>query len=110
MSVNVPSPAPAEQPGGGLAPSTRWVADAYRVALVRTPDRRVEQNALAEDARMALAETEAQVTGRALAAVLRDAAVTAIQQCMEATGDPAEDASWLMSVATVHCRIRQAER
>lgn len=107
--MSVPTSPPGEHPESG-GPSARRLADVHRVALAKAGGhvdrvRRVEDEHL-----LALASAQAEVKGQPLAGALRDIAVGAIQECISRSEAPAEDASWLMSVATVHCRIRHSEQ
>lgn len=106
--MSVPTSPPGEHPESG-GPSARRLADVHRVALANAGGRVDRARRVEDEHLLALAGAQAQVKGQSLARTLRDLAVGAIRECLERSDDPAEDASWLMSVATVHCRIRQSK-
>lgn len=111
MPVSVPTAASGHHVESGVppVPSASWLADVHRVALVKAADDAGHGRLVEEAHLLALAGAQAQVKGQAMAGALRDIAVGAIRECLERSEDPAEDASWLMSVATVNARLRMGE-
>lgn len=107
--MRLPTDGPEHHPGSRPNPalSAGLIADAHRVALAAEAGRPADQLVVEDQHLLAVAGAQAEVRGQSLARALRDIAVGAIRECLDRSADPAEDASWLMSVATVQCRIRQ---